>query len=79
MGGLSYGRKREWVKGAGCYGIRIRWKVKCEVILGEPLRMYRIALRERYRIMGVLFFFLNTKIGHWVQVMVADLSVMKFR
>lgn len=25
------------------------------------------------------FFFFNTKIGHWVQVMVADLSVMKFR
>jgi len=76
---LSYGRKREWVRGAGCYRIRIRWKVKCEVILGEPLRMYGIALRERYRIMGFLFFFLNTKIGHWVQVMVADLSVMKFR
>lgn len=67
------------MRGAGCYRIRIRWKVKCEVILGEPLRMYGIALRERYRIMGFLFFFLNTKIGHWVQVMVADLSVMKFR
>ena len=67
------------MKGAGCYGIRIRWKVKCEVILGEPLRMYRIALRERYRIMGFLFFYLNTKISPWVQVMVADLSVMKFR
>ena len=52
LGDLSYGRKREWVKRAGCYGIRIRWKVKCEVSLGEPLRV-----RERYRMMGFLFFF----------------------
>lgn len=68
------------MRGAGCYRVRIRWKVKCEVILGEPWRVYHITLRERYRIMGFLFFFFfNTKIGHWVQVMVADLSVMKFR
>ena len=51
LGDLSYGRKREWVKRAGCYGIRTR-KVKCEVSLGEPLRV-----GERYRMMGFLFFF----------------------
>ena len=45
------------MRGAGCYRVRIRWKVKCEVILGEPWRVYHITLRERYRIMGFLFFF----------------------
>lgn len=65
------------MRGQAGHGVRIRWKVKCEVILGEPLRMYHITMREVQN-NGFSFFFFLILRSVTAQVM-ADLSVMKFR